>query len=225
MCVVLLVLVFAPEKYGDRLSSITNEKTVEEGTAGERMFTWGIGWEMFLSNPIFGVGQGNFPWTVGDYLGGRTWQTRSLAGRAAHSLYFTLLPELGLVGVILFGGMIYFSYRDVKLCKSLVARRRVTNAQNLGQENEAIERVLWFGNAMVGALIAYLITSAFISTLYYPTFWILVGLIVALRSTALGQFTVKDENALVEPRGRNIALPRVTLKIKKSIGSSGINAP
>ena len=55
----------------------------------------GMGWEMFLANPIFGVGQAIFPWTIGEYLGGRTWQTRSLSGRQAHSLYFTLLPGIG----------------------------------------------------------------------------------------------------------------------------------
>ena len=95
--VLLLVLVAAPQEYWDRMQTITDDSTMESGTAGQRMFTWGIGWEMFLANPVFGVGQGNFPWTVGEYLGGRTWQTKSLAGRQAHSMYFTLLPELGLL--------------------------------------------------------------------------------------------------------------------------------
>jgi O-antigen ligase len=118
-CLVGLVLLAAPQEYWDRISTITDDKTMEEGTAGQRMFTWGIGWEMFLANPAFGVGQGNFPWTIGEYLGGRTWQTKSLAGRQAHSLYFTLLPELGLVGVILFGAMIVLNYRDTRV-KELV---------------------------------------------------------------------------------------------------------
>jgi hypothetical protein len=100
--VLLLVLVAAPQEYWDRMRTITDDSTMESGTAGQRMFTWGIGWEMFLANPVFGVGQGNFPWTIGEYLGGRTWQTKSLAGRQAHSLYFTLLPELGLSGGIYF---------------------------------------------------------------------------------------------------------------------------
>ena len=106
---------------------------METGTAGQRMFTWGIGWEMFLANPVFGVGQANFPWTIGEYMGGRTWQTKSLAGRQAHSLYFTLLPELGLVGVMLFGAMIYFNYRDTRIQQFTQHRLRGSKV-GLGKE-------------------------------------------------------------------------------------------
>ncbi|MCS6316244.1 MAG: O-antigen ligase family protein [Nitrospira sp.] len=149
------------------------------------MFTWGIGWEMFLANPVFGVGQANFPWTIGEYLGGRTWQTKSLSGRQAHSLYFTLLPELGLVGVILFSTMIYFNYRDTRVRQFLaVVPRRVGGWHEKKQGSDPeLERAVLFGNAILGGMIGYLTTSAFISTLYYPTFWILMGLAVALRNS------------------------------------------
>lgn len=182
-CVVLLVLVAAPQEYWDRINTITDDTTTETGTAGQRMFTWGIAWDMFLANPILGVGQANFPWTIGEYLGGRTWQTKSLAGRQAHSLYFTLLPELGLVGVFLFVGMVYFNYKDVRLCSVLGEQQRMANKEGNGYETRTLDTVTWFGNAMLGALVGYLITSTFISTFYYPTFWILMALIVALRNT------------------------------------------
>lgn len=185
VCLVGLVLVAAPQEYWDRISSITDDSTMETGTAGQRMFTWGIGWDIFTANPFFGVGQGNFPWTIGEYMGGRTWQTKSLAGRQAHSLYFTLLPELGLVGVIIFGSMIYLNYRDTRVTHFLPAVPR-----SLGQrfdkapvKDEQIVRAILFGNAILGGMIGYLTTSAFISTLYYPTFWILMGLAVALRNS------------------------------------------
>lgn len=185
ICLIGLVLVAAPQEYWDRINSITDDSTMETGTAGQRMFTWGIGWEIFTANPIFGIGQGNFPWTIGEYMGGRTWQTKSLAGRQAHSLYFTLLPELGLVGVIIFGSMIYLNYRDTRVSQFLPAV-----AGNVGQrsdkplvKDEQVVRATLFGNAILGGMIGYLTTSAFISTLYYPTFWILMGLAVALRNS------------------------------------------
>lgn len=53
MCLIGLVLVAAPQEYWDRIHSITDDSTMESGTAGQRMFTWGIGWEMFLANPVF----------------------------------------------------------------------------------------------------------------------------------------------------------------------------
>ena len=185
ICLAGLVLIAAPQEYWDRINSITDDSTVETGTAGQRMFTWGIGWEMFLANPIFGVGQGNFPWTIGEYMGGRTWQTKSLAGRQAHSLYFTLMPELGLVGVIIFGTMIYLNYRETRVSQFLPVAVRGIAGRN-GQEQERdpqVTRAILFGNAILGGMIGYLTTSAFISTLYYPTFWILMGLAVVLRNS------------------------------------------
>lgn len=180
-----LVLVAAPQEYWDRISSITDDSTMETGTAGQRMFTWGIGWEIFIANPILGIGQGNFPWTIGEYMGGRTWQTKSLAGRQAHSLYFTLMPELGLVGIVIFGTMIFLNYRDTRV-RQFVSIRLPAIGKKRENEQEAdpeFARAALFGNAILGGLIGYLITSAFISTLYYPTFWILMGLAVALRNT------------------------------------------
>ncbi len=180
--VLLLVLLAAPQEYWDRMQTITDDSTMESGTAGQRMFTWGIGWEMFLGNPVFGVGQGNFAWTIGEYMGGRTWQTKSLAGRQAHSMYFTLLPELGLLGVFLYGGIVFFNFKHARLC-GLVWKLNAHDKSRQVKEDIDIEAVTWFGNAILGALVGYLVTSTFISTLYYPTFWILTGLVVALKRT------------------------------------------
>lgn len=182
LCLAGLVLVAAPQEYWDRISTITEDSTMEVGTAGQRMFTWGIGWEMFLGNPVFGVGQGNFPWTIGEYMGGRTWQTKSLAGRQAHSLYFTLLPELGLVGVIIFGSMVYLNYKDTRV-KSFIPRIPAGRRDGADVEDLQILRATLYGNAIFGGMIGYLATSTFISTLYYPTFWIMMALAVALRNT------------------------------------------
>ena len=196
VCLVGLVLVAARQEYWDRISTITDDKTTESGTAGQRMFTWGIGWEMFLANPILGIGQGNFAWTIGEYLGGRTWQTKSLAGRQAHSLYFTLLPELGLVGVLIFGSMVYFNLRDarIKVLSSWSGPSRKVDRANDPQ----FARAVLFGKAISGGMIGYLATSAFISTLYYPTFWIMMALAVALRNTT--ERYVAAEAVVIEER-------------------------
>ena len=56
---------------------------------------------MWKANPVFGVGQGNYNWNVHFYEDLNV-TGQSSGGRAAHSLYFTLLPELGLLGVTLY---------------------------------------------------------------------------------------------------------------------------
>ena len=196
VCLVGLVLIAAPQEYWDRINSITDDSTMESGTAGQRVFTWGIGWEMFLANPVFGVGQGNFPWTIGEYLDGRTWQTKSLAGRQAHSLYFTLLPELGLLGTLIFGSMIYLNYRDTRV-RQLLAKLPPSAAAEPGSfvaEDPQTAQAILFGDAILGGMIGYLTTSTFISTLYYPTFWIMMALAVALRNTTESYMSNKSEH-------------------------------
>ena len=98
---ILIMSLAAPEKYWDEVKSIQKEN-IEEGTGATRWYTWQCGLRMFLDNPIFGVGQGNFPWNFERYEPPEGFKGRLHGGRAAHSLYFTLLPELGLVGTFLF---------------------------------------------------------------------------------------------------------------------------
>lgn len=218
VCLAGLVLIAAPQEYWDRISTITEDSTMESGTAGQRMFTWGIGWEMFLANPVFGVGQSNFPWAIGEYLGGRTWQTKSLSGRQAHSLYFTLLPELGLMGVMIFGAMIYLNYRDTRVRQFLpVVVRSIGGRREKEQESDPeFARAVLFGNAILGGMIGYLTTSAFISTLYYPTFWILMGLAVALRNTTQSYVVSRRETSTTSTLASKVSLwgrPR-TMKLR-----------
>ena len=63
------------------------------------------GIEILKDNPFFGVGPNNYPWTSGDYFHLSPFfdeAARFRSGRQAHSLYFTLVPELGFFGIILF---------------------------------------------------------------------------------------------------------------------------
>jgi O-antigen ligase len=172
------VLAIASATYWDRLRTIETEGTTE-GTGAERIYTWKVGWFMFLHNPFIGVGQGNFPFVFRDYEVAAGFEEgfrgRSRAGRAAHSVYITLLAELGLAGAVLFGLM---TARNLKLLKSL---------RNPGAEVDEEPRqreVRFLALGLEGSLVAFLASGVFISTLYYPNFWILTGFIVALRNMA-----------------------------------------
>ena len=85
---------FAPEEYVTEIKSIREEGT-ETGTGRDRIELWKVAWKMFLDNPILGVGQGNLTWQLGDYQhdanDDSAW-SRSVSGRAIHSIYFTVLP-------------------------------------------------------------------------------------------------------------------------------------
>lgn len=177
---VIFMLIFAPEKYWDEIQSATDDSTMTVGTGAERLYTWGIGWEMFVGNPVFGVGQGNFPWNFEEYQGGDRFNTRSLAGRAAHSMYFTLIPELGFVGTLLFFLMAWENYMTVNRLKLFVRKSRDVKPPKQVRDEPDTAFALSVGNALEAAMIGYLVSSVFISTLYYPSFWVITAFIVAL---------------------------------------------
>jgi|SRR5215469_16898356 len=183
VCVaVLFMVVLAPERYWDEIASSTSEETMsEEGTGGARLYTWGIGLEMFLYNPIIGIGQGNFPWTFDQYEAGRTFHTRSFGGRQAHSAWVTLLSELGLAGIVTIGGMIVCCFRDLRWVRKkftpMGLRKKYALEMRTGEDIR-----MYLARAMEGSLIGFIVSSMFISTLWYPVMWVMIAFVVALRN-------------------------------------------
>jgi O-antigen ligase len=183
---IIFMIAFAPAEYWEEIESITDEQTMTTGTGGDRLYIWGIAWEMFLANPIIGVGQGNLPWDFEEYEAGRTFLTKSRAGRQAHSAYFTLIPELGLVGIGIFGLMIYRNFKDTRLIEQFykLNMRKDSSRQNTGE----LQFSLMFAHSLEGSIVGYLVSSVFISTLYYPSFWIVMAFVVALRNVTVKQY-------------------------------------
>ncbi len=206
---VLFMVVLAPEKYWNEIASSTSDETMStHGTGGARLYTWGIGMDMFYSYHIIGIGQRNFPWTFAIYEGDQRFNERSISGRQAHSAWVTLIAELGLVGIVVIGAMLFQCYRDL-----MWVRRKFTPAesrQKHGQTVQAGEDVrMYLARAMEGGLIGYIVSSVFISTLWYPVLWTLMALVVALRNISE---THKEEAfpSVVQTKHRlGIPLPRL----------------
>ena len=189
----LFTVLVAPQSYWDEIGTITTENTQENqyGTGAQRIYAWKLGYMMFRENPVLGVGQGNYPWNVKAMENklGVQWQERSLSGRAAHSMYFTLLPELGSIGVILFGMLIWYSIKD------LIYIRKVVVSKDHQFADEDSKRIYYLTLALEGSLVGYLTSSTFISTLYYPNVWIWLGFSLALKkivdNRAIGAVTTQ----------------------------------
>lgn len=205
----MFMVLFAPQTYWDEIVSSTSDETIsEEGTGGARLYTWGVGMDMFFDNPIIGVGQGNFPWTIGEYEAGRTFHTRSFAGRQAHSAWVTLIAELGLAGIVTVGGMLFQCYMDLAFVRKTFAPWKTREKH--GQIMKPREDVrIYLARAMEGSLIAYIISSVFISTLWYPSMWIMMGLVVALRNISDSENANSGSEVLISNVHSHVAwLPR-----------------
>jgi hypothetical protein len=204
---VLFMLVLAPEKYWDEITSSTSDTTMSTGTGAARLYTWGIGMEMFYANPIIGIGQNNFPYTFGIYEAGRTFNGRSIGGRQAHSAWVTLISELGLVGIVIIGTMLLQCYKDLKL-----VRRRFSpvSRQKHGEIVQAGEDVrMYLARAMEGSLIGFIVSGVFISILWYPSLWIMMALVVALRNISETQ-SGEERSAAGQPKHSwGVPLPRL----------------
>jgi len=184
IAVVVLALAFlfvAPDTYWKEMQTILPETQNREGTAEGRMYSWRAAWKMFLNNPIVGVGPGNFPWHFGRYEPRKGLKGKSLAGRAAHSLYFTLIPELGIIGTILFGYMLYASLKDLRFVRKVARRTFYTPAQTDTHHYQKIENLAL---ALEGSVCGFLISGIFLSVLYYPLFWIWMGIVAAFKQIA-----------------------------------------
>jgi probable O-glycosylation ligase (exosortase A-associated) len=171
--VALAALPLMPSAYLDRLATM-NDPT--DSTRVDRVYSWRRAWEMFENNPFLGVGAGNYPWRVAEYeLKSPEYnpsEGRLHGGRAAHSLYLTLLAELGLTGATVYGLMLLRTWRTIQ---SVI--RGAHGATD--QSAETIELAL-FARAMGASLIAFLTAGAFISVLYYPHYWYLIGFVVSV---------------------------------------------
>jgi O-antigen ligase len=180
---ILIILQLAPEGYWDEMGTITTETDNPYSTGNDRIYSWKAAWKMFLDYPILGVGSGNFPWNFQNYepaegFGGNEREAgRGHGGRQAHSLYFTLIPEFGTVGTLLYAWMVLSSLKDLRLIRKKLREQR----QQSGGDTYFRERIRYLTLALEGSLVGFLVSGTFISVLYYPHFWIWMALVVTLK--------------------------------------------
>lgn len=152
---------FVDQKYLNDMSSVTN---VEEGTAKARIESWKAAWDMFLDNPL-GVGGNNFQVNFHEYQ--TSWFRRGMWGRVAHSLWFTLLPELGVIGVCIYLLLLRSNVKDALFLLRLGR-----------DDDDDIKFLKSLGRAFLCSLAAYFSSGSFLSVLYYPHYFYLIPLIV-----------------------------------------------
>lgn len=167
------MFVFIPRSYFGEVESITNP---EDSTRVARLYLWGRAWDMFLDNWAVGVGAQNFPWRINQYE--RTYEQdegsllndRLHGGKAVHSLFFSLLPEYGVLGSGLYIAMIVLLVRKL----TTMIKTPVPEPPVESPETELLAK------AMLVSLMAFFICGTFLSVLYYPHFWYLIGFTLAL---------------------------------------------
>jgi probable O-glycosylation ligase (exosortase A-associated) len=150
-----------PQQYKARYETVDHLK--DDASYQNRILSWRGGIAMFESNPITGIGPGDYTYANGV----KFWPgagTKHFLN--AHSLYFQLLGELGLVGIFTFGGYLICVFRlNFRLRKQLEQRDTSRFLRQLptlftiilfqvlfaGYAAHSLYRTVWF---VVGAMAA-----------------------------------------------------------------------
>lgn len=170
------VIAFAPESWFDRIQSIQNAG--EDTSFMGRVAAWRISSAIALENPIFGGGfhalQLQSTWNTfkesSGLLGFVDIPHMPLIAKAAHSIYFEVMGDLGFVGLFIFLAV---------LGNALWTRRQIKRLAKQGGE-----QLKWAGdlaNLLGVSLMAYMVGGAGVSLAYFETMYVLVMLMEVLR--------------------------------------------
>jgi O-antigen ligase len=158
---------FAPEESKARVTKV-------EGGTG-RTDVWKIGWRMVEAEPLHGIGAGNFQNTSVHFL----LQPGSIrrddfivdTPKVAHNTYLEVLAELGVVGLVMFLGILGFAL--------VTAAKAIRTFGRAGDEQMEI-----ISRALLVALIALLASAFFGSREFSKQLWLLMALAPALLAVA-----------------------------------------
>ena len=147
------------------MSTITD---LGESTATARIESWKAAWDIFIDHPL-GVGGNNFQVWFNKYQ--TEYFKRGMWGRVAHSLWFTLIPELGIVGIYIYFALLYQNIKDIFYLKN------INNSDDYD-----IKYINYLSLAFLASLAGYFASGTFLSVLYYSHYWYLTAIVIATRN-------------------------------------------
>jgi probable O-glycosylation ligase (exosortase A-associated) len=186
------VLAFAPSTYFERLQTIGAYE--EDNSAQGRLQVWGASIRMAVDYPL-GVGAGNFSSAYGRYYIPSQGQNALVWGSqrwlAAHSIYFKVLGEYGLLGLLLLLAVLHANIRD-----NTASSRNPALAANSPGFSPTWPALLNM------SIVGFAVCGAFLGGVSYPHLFLLSALTVAVRRVA----QTADAAGIVDSSDRVLAI-------------------
>ena len=159
---------FAPAAIRDRIAqTVPGQVPDTEG----RSTLWEVGWRMVEAHPVRGVGLGSFQPSSIHYILEPGSLTRSDQiidqPKVAHNIYLQALAEQGVIGLVMFCGILI-----IPLACGLRA------ARNFGRSGDTEMEIM--ARALVIALVGILVADFFASEQFNKLLWLLLGMGPAL---------------------------------------------
>lgn len=159
---------------------------------------------VFRDHPLIGVGPGQFsPFYVESYSDDPDIKFREVVGpRRAHSLYFEIAAELGIIGLAIFLGIV-----------GLVVRRlwQLRRRWRLRDPRRAD-----LAAAFAMSLAAYLCTGVFLHLSFQRYYWFLLALAVAAIHVIQSRATM-GRRVLVQPRAADALPHRALVRARRGV--------
>jgi probable O-glycosylation ligase (exosortase A-associated) len=180
----ILFIIFIPEEYVERLKSITD---VKEASAASRLVAWKVAFLMIKSNPIWGVGLGNFQYNYMTYapdtLKGYLYATGRTGGHVAHNSYLQIWAEAGSLAFIVFLILIAITLYKIR---------------TLRKQNRRSGGPTWithYTNMFEVSIYGYLVGATFLNRGQFDLIYQIVGLCTAMAIIAAAQSRTEAEES------------------------------
>jgi probable O-glycosylation ligase (exosortase A-associated) len=160
-----------PQEFWDRMDTIQVEEGEErEDSAASRLHVWGVAWEMAEAKPMTGVGLNAFNTSFPSYNTDERFEGQQ---RAAHSVWFGVLGDLGYPGLILF------------VTNLALAFWACWKVHRISRKRAKLKHLQIYANALMSALVVFSVTGTFLSQHYNEMYWHMIGLTAALHLIAV----------------------------------------
>jgi O-antigen ligase len=170
--VAVVLLGTASDQYWQQMSTITSEDDYNRTSESGRLPIWGRGIGYMMSNPVLGLGAGNFQAAEGRLSPYADRQQYGIGVRwnAAHNSFIQAGAELGVVGLALFVGVIATTF---------AALRRAGGGEHAMRAWETRQTSLT--PALTASLLGFVVGAFFLSLAYSEMLYTLVALAVGLQ--------------------------------------------
>jgi O-antigen ligase len=174
--VALLLTATASEQYWRQMATIFSDADYNHTEETGRLQIWQRGVGYMLQYPVLGVGPGNFQTAEGRLspLAVRQEFGRGVRWNAAHSSFIQVGAELGVVGLLLFVTLIASAFAALRQVRRAASPHAPAVPAELTQ-------------ALVAALLGFVVGAFFLSLAYSEMLYTLVALAVGLQKVSNGR--------------------------------------
>jgi probable O-glycosylation ligase (exosortase A-associated) len=167
-----------PQDFWDRMETIQVEEDEQrDESSASRLHFWRIGVEMANDRPLTGVGLWSFHLAYPSYNYDDRWGGQ----RAAHSVWFGAMGELGYLGFVLLLANLVMSFWNC------------WRVHRFARKRPEFRDLRIYANAIISSLVVFCVSGTFLSAQYSEFAWHLFGLSTALRLIARSEAKAADE--------------------------------